>query len=116
MRVCDLLNKDKLKDKIDSALSHHNPIRKGLGITELKTEFIFNEIESYSDFIKPFIKNVWKELLELQNENKNILFEGAQGTLLDIDHGTYPFVTSSNTISAQASIGTGVGLIKIVLI
>ena len=112
LRVCDLLNKDKLKDKIDSALSHHNPIRKGLGITELKTEFIFNEIESYSDFIKPFIKNVWKELLELQNENKNILFEGAQGTLLDIDHGTYPFVTSSNTISAQASIGTGVGLIK----
>ena len=112
LRVCDLFNKNKLKDKIGNALSHHNPIRKGLGIPELKIESIISEISEYSDFIKPFVKNVWNELLELQYKNKNILFEGAQGTLLDIDHGTYPFVTSSNTISAQASIGTGLGLIK----
>ena len=111
LRVCDLFNKEKLSNKIENALSHHNPIRKGLGISELNTNVIIKEIENYSDFVKPFIKNVWAELLKLQKENKNILFEGAQGALLDVDHGTYPFVTSSNTVSAQASIGTGVGLI-----
>ena len=109
IRVCDLFNRKKLSDKIENALSHHNPIRKGLGISELKTNEIIRQIDDYSDFIKPFVKNVWDELLKLQNENKNILFEGAQGILLDINHGTYPFVTSSNTVSAQASIGTGVG-------
>ena len=112
LRVCDLFNKNKLRDKIGNALSHHNPIRKGLGIPELNINSIISEINEYSEFIKPFVKNVWSELLELQNKNKNILFEGAQGTLLDIDHGTYPFVTSSNTVSAQASIGTGIGSIK----
>ncbi len=111
IRVCDLLNKEKLIDKIQSALFHHNPIRKGLGILELDAKTILNEVATYSNFIKPFIKNVWQELLKLQHENKNILFEGAQGILLDIDHGTYPFVTSSNTVSAQASIGTGLGSI-----
>ncbi|MBF96765.1 MAG: adenylosuccinate synthase [Pelagibacterales bacterium] len=112
LRVCDLFNKKKLSDKIENALSHHNPIRKGLGIEELNKNTIISEIDSYSDFIKPFVKNVWDELFKLQKENKNILFEGAQGALLDIDHGTYPFVTSSNTVSAQASIGTGIGLIE----
>ena len=112
LRVCDLFNQNKLRDKIGNALSHHNPIRKGLGIPELNIDSIISEINEYSEFIKPFVKNVWSELLELQNKNKNILFEGAQGTLLDIDHGTYPFVTSSNTVSAQASIGTGIGSIK----
>ena len=112
LRVCDLFHRNKLKDKIGNALSHHNPIRKGLGIPELDVVSIVAEIDEYSQFIKPFVKNIWVELLELQNKNKNILFEGAQGTLLDINHGTYPFVTSSNTVSAQASIGTGLGLIK----
>ena len=104
--MCDLFNTQKLIDKIQSALSHHNPIRKGLGIKELDCKTILKKLTSYSNFIKPFVKNVWHELLNLQYKNKNILFEGAQGTLLDIDHGTYPFVTSSNTVSAQASIGT----------
>ncbi len=112
LRVCDLYNKEKLSDKIENALFHHNPIRKGLGISELKTADIITELEKHTEFVKPFVKNVWGELLELQNKDKNILFEGAQGTLLDIDHGTYPFVTSSNTVSAQASIGTGLGLIN----
>ncbi len=112
IRVCDLFQSSLLKDKIKSTLSHHNPIRKGLGISELNPESILKEIIEYSEFVKPFITNVWSELVTLQKENKNILFEGAQGTLLDIDHGTYPFVTSSNTISAQASIGTGVGNIN----
>ena len=109
LRVCDLFNKKKLSDKIENALSHHNPIRKGLGIEELNKNTIISEIDSYSDFIKPFVKNVWDELFKLQKENKNILFEGAQGALLDIDHGTYPFVTSSNTVASAAATGSGCG-------
>ena len=112
IRLCDIFDKDNLHDKVKNALFHHNPIRIGLGISEIKTENIISEIEEISSFVKPFVKNVWKELLELQETKKNILFEGAQGALLDIDHGTYPFVTSSNTIGSQASIGSGVGLIK----
>ena len=112
IRLCDIFDKDNLHNKVKNALFHHNPIRIGLGISEIKTENIISEIEEISSFVKPFVKNVWKELLELQETKKNILFEGAQGALLDIDHGTYPFVTSSNTIGSQASIGSGVGLIK----
>ena len=112
IRVCDIFEEDLLKNKIENALFHHNPIRKGLGVKELNKEKIIEEIKKQSDFIKPYVKNVWKDLLFLQKEKNNILFEGAQGSLLDIDHGTYPFVTSSNTVSAQASIGSGMGIIK----
>ena len=112
IRVCDIFNEIDLKNKLENALFHHNPIRKGLGIPELLAKNIINEIKEISNFIRPFVKNVWQELIEYQNQNKNILFEGAQGALLDIDHGTYPFVTSSNTVSAQAKIGTGMGKIK----
>ncbi len=111
LRVCDLFNEESLKDKISNALFHHNPIRKGLGVSELNVKEIIDELKCYSALIKPFVKNVWVELLKLQDKKKNILFEGAQGCLLDIDHGTYPFVTSSNTIASQASIGTGIGSI-----
>ena len=113
LRVCDLFNQNKLRDKIGNALSHHNPIRKGLGIPELNINSIISEINEYSEFIKPFVKNVWSELLELQNKNKNILFEGAQGTLLDIDHGTYPFVTSSSPFSGGIATGLGFPLTKL---
>ncbi|MBJ56948.1 MAG: adenylosuccinate synthase [Rickettsiales bacterium] len=112
IRLCDIYDNNSLSNKINNALFHHNPIRNGLGIPEVKSENIIHEIESFKDFVEPYIKNVWKDLINLQNQNKNILFEGAQGVLLDIDHGTYPFVTSSNTSSAQASIGSGLGLIK----
>ncbi len=112
IRLCDIFDKKTLKSKIENALFHHNPIRKGLGIEEIKSENILNQLYDMSEFIKPYVKNIWKDLINLQNEEKNILFEGAQGTLLDIDHGTYPFVTSSNTISSQASIGSGLGAIK----
>ncbi len=112
IRVCDIFNEIDLKNKLENALFHHNPIRKGLGIPELLAKNIINEIKEISNYIRPFVKNVWQELIEYQNQNKNILFEGAQGALLDIDHGTYPFVTSSNTVSAQAKIGTGMGKIK----
>lgn len=112
IRVCDIFNENDLKNKLENALFHHNPIRKGLGIREIIVIDIINEIKEISNYIRPFVKNVWQELSEYQKENKNILFEGAQGVLLDIDHGTYPFVTSSNTVSAQAQIGTGIGAIK----
>ncbi len=112
IRVCDIFDKKILKNKLENALFHHNPIRKGLGIPELIVKDIIDEIDEISNFIKPFVGNIWQELLKYQNEKKNILFEGAQGVLLDIDHGTYPFVTSSNTVSSQAEIGTGIGSIK----
>ena len=112
IRLCDIFDKKKKKKKIENALFHHNPIRKGLGIKEVKPSNILNQLNDITDFIKPYVTNIWNDLIKLQNEDKNILFEGAQGMLLDNDHGTYPFVTSSNTISSQASIGSGLGNIK----
>ena len=112
IRLCDIFDKKNLKKKIENALFHHNPIRKGLGINEIKSGDILDQLNDITNFIKPYVSNIWNDLIRLQNENKNILFEGAQGMLLDNDHGTYPFVTSSNTISSQASIGSGLGSIK----
>ena len=112
IRLCDIFDKKNLKKKIENALFHHNPIRKGLGINEVKSVDILNQLNDITDFIKPYVSNIWNDLMRLQKEDKNILFEGAQGMLLDNDHGTYPFVTSSNTISSQASIGSGLGSIK----
>ena len=112
IRLCDIFDKNTLKGKIENALFHHNPIRKGLGINEIKSEDILEQLHGMCDFIRPYVNNIWQDLIKLQKAEKNILFEGAQGMMLDIDHGTYPFVTSSNTISSQASIGSGIGNIK----
>ena len=112
IRLCDIFDKKILKKKIENALFHHNPIRKGLGINEIQSNEIIKQIDEIASYVKPFVTNVWEKLINLQNQNKNILYEGAQGVLLDVDHGTYPFVTSSNTVSAQSSIGSGVGNIK----
>ncbi len=112
IRLCDIFDKKNLKKKIENALFHHNPIRKGLSIKEISSADILNELNDVINFIKPYVSNIWNDLIRLQKEDKNILFEGAQGMLLDNDHGTYPFVTSSNTISSQASIGSGLGSIK----
>ena len=112
IRLCDIFDKRNLKKKIENALFHHNPIRKGLGINEVKSIDILNQLSDVTNFIKPYVSNIWNDFMKLQNEDKNILFEGAQGMLLDNDHGTYPFVTSSNTISSQAPIGSGLGSIK----
>ncbi len=112
IRLCDIFDKKNLKKKIENALFHHNPIRKGLGINEVKSNDILDQLNDITNFIQPYVSNIWNDLIKLQNEDKNILFEGAQGMLLDNDHGTYPFVTSSNTISSQASIGSGLGSMK----
>ena len=112
IRVCDLYDTAMLQNKLKNALSHHNPLRSGLGIKKVDSEDLINKLLKISKLIKPFTNSSWRELSKAIIKRKKILFEGAQGVMLDIDHGTYPFVTSSNTISAQSSIGSGVGNIK----
>ena len=109
IRMLDLANLDALPDKIDRILTHHNSLRRGLGVNEVKHETILDELTHVADQLVPFIEPVWKLLDNKKREGKRILFEGAQGTLLDIDHGTYPFVTSSNTVAGQAAAGSGMG-------
>ncbi len=109
IRVMDLADRDTLPAKVDRLLTHHNALRRGLGHEEVALETLLAELDSVADKILPFMDRVWKVLDEQRGRGARILFEGAQGTLLDIDHGTYPFVTSSNTISGQAATGAGVG-------
>ncbi|MDG7056408.1 MAG: adenylosuccinate synthase [Wolbachia endosymbiont of Meromenopon meropis] len=107
IRLCDLENADELNSKVDTLLNYHNAIRKGLNCLVIKKEEILKEIEEIMKKILPYKKPAWKILNDLAREGKKIMFEGAQGIFLDIDHGTYPFVTSSNTIASQAVIGSG---------
>ncbi len=109
IRVADLADPDSLDAKIDRLLAHHTALRKGLDLPELDGAAIKAELISLAPKILPYAQPVWKVLEEARRRGRRILFEGAQGTLLDIDHGTYPYVTSSNTVSGQASAGTGMG-------
>ncbi|MBO6816450.1 MAG: adenylosuccinate synthase [Rhizobiaceae bacterium] len=109
IRILDLANTESLGPKIDRLLTHHNALRKGLGQPEVSYDVIFKELEEVADRIVPFSEPVWRLLEKAKREGSRILFEGAQGTLLDIDHGTYPFVTSSNTVAGQAAAGSGTG-------
>ena len=109
VRVMDLADLETLPLKVDRLLSHHNAVRRGLGHPEVAHETIMGELTSVAGEILPFMDRVWKILDDKRRNGARILFEGAQGTLLDIDHGTYPFVTSSNTVAGQASSGSGVG-------
>ena len=109
IRVMDLKNLSTLPAKIERLLAHHNPLRRGLGQPEISADAIFEELSSVADKILPYIDSVWRLLDGQRREGKRILFEGAQGALLDIDHGTYPFVTSSNTVAGQAATGCGLG-------
>jgi adenylosuccinate synthase len=109
IRVADLADPDSLDAKIDRLLAHHTALRKGLDLPELDGAAIKAELVSLAPKILPYAQPVWKVLEEARRRGRRILFEGAQGTLLDIDHGTYPYVTSSNTVSGQASAGTGMG-------
>lgn len=107
IRLCDLESSDELNNKIDTLLNYHNAIRKSFNYQLVDKKEIIDEIQEISETILPYKKSVWKVLNNLTKEGKKIIFEGAQGTFLDIDHGTYPFVTSSNTVAAQAIIGSG---------
>ena len=109
IRVMDLANKKNLSKKIDMILFHHNSIRKGLKKTQIKKKKLINDLSKISSKILKYSKPVWKKIEEFKKKNKTIVFEGAQGSLLDIDHGTYPFVTSSNTVAGAALTGTGCG-------
>lgn len=109
IRLMDLANLDSLRGKIDRLLTHHNALRVGLGEPQISADAIYEELTSVADQVLPFMDIVWKLLDDARRDGKRILFEGAQGALLDIDHGTYPFVTSSNTVAGQASSGSGVG-------
>lgn len=109
IRLMDLANLETLPAKIDRLLSHHNPLRRGLGQEEISPAAIFAELKDVAPHILPYMGAVWRLLDERRKQGHRLLFEGAQGALLDIDHGTYPFVTSSNTIAGQAACGSGLG-------
>src|ERR1700723_3068980 len=109
IRLMDLADLQMLNGKIDRLLAHHNALRRGLGMSEIAPRAIYDELAAVAAKVLPFMDSVWSLLDERRREGKRILFEGAQGALLDIDHGTYPFVTSSNTVAAQAAIGSGLG-------
>ncbi|PKA41453.1 adenylosuccinate synthase [Rhizobium sullae] len=109
IRVMDLADLEALPGKVDRILTHHNALRRGLGVEEVSHEAIMTELTSIADRVLPFRETVWLLLDKERRKGARILFEGAQGSLLDIDHGTYPFVTSSNTVAGQAAAGSGMG-------
>ncbi len=109
VRLIDLADKDLVSRRLDSLLEHHNALRRGHGREEIEKEPILQQLMEVAPKVLPFAKPVWRELDRARAAGKRILFEGAQGILLDVDHGTYPFVTSSNTIAAQAAGGSGLG-------
>jgi adenylosuccinate synthase len=109
IRVCDLADPEHLMARVENLLHHHNALRVGLGHPETDPQTLYDQLMDIAPKILPFMSPVWHELEEAQRGEKKILFEGAQGAMLDIDHGTYPFVTSSNTIAGQAAAGSGMG-------
>lgn len=109
IRVMDLADLESLSGKVDRILTHHNALRRGLGVAEISHQAIMDELTSIADRVLPFRDTVWLFLDKERRKGARILFEGAQGSLLDIDHGTYPFVTSSNTVAGQAAAGSGMG-------
>ena len=113
LRTGDLKDPNEVKRKLNFIKAHHDILRAGLDASEIDEEKLFNELMIIGEKISNFIKPVWKFLNEEITQNKNILFEGAQGSMLDVDFGTYPFVTSSSTIAAAAALGSGVAHNKI---
>jgi adenylosuccinate synthase len=109
IRVADLADHEALEAKIDRLMAHHGPLRRGLGLPDIDGAALLAELEAVAPKILPFAKPAWLLLDELVKAGKRVLFEGAQGALLDVDHGTYPFVTSSNTVAGQAAAGSGLG-------
>ena len=109
LRVCDLAHLDKLDGQLDRLLAHHNALRAGFGVEQIDRAELVRQLEEIASFVLPFAKPVWVTLNDARRAGKRILFEGAQGVLLDVDHGTYPFVTSSNTIAGTAAGGSGLG-------
>ncbi|WP_342658345.1 adenylosuccinate synthase [Sphingomonas sp. NY01] len=109
IRVCDLAHLDDLGPQLDRLCAHHDALRAGFGEPPIDRERLLSDLREIAGFVLPFAKPVWRDLNEAREGGKRILFEGAQGVLLDVDHGTYPFVTSSNTIAGTAAGGSGLG-------
>ena len=109
IRVMDLVSESNLDHRLETVLIHHNAIRKGLGKKIFEKDQLKRDLLKIAPEILKFSQPVWKKLDEYKSNNKKILFEGAQGILLDVDHGTYPFVTSSNTVASSAATGSGCG-------
>ncbi len=110
IRVCDLADTDVLRDKIENLLAYHNVMLTANGGQAMTVDEILQPLLKIAPKLLPFAMPVWMLLHQLRREGKRILFEGAQGALLDVDHGTYPYVTSSNTLAGTATIGSGVGI------
>ncbi len=113
IRLVDLTDLDNLKNKVDKLLNYHNRLRESYGLSHLKVDDICEKLAHIAPKITPYISNLWHDMYEFDKQNKSILFEGAQGTFLDIDHGTYPYVTSSNTVASNSSTGAAIGMSKI---
>ncbi len=109
IRVCDLAHLDDLDPQIDRLCAHHDALRAGFNQPPIDRVRLKNDLAEIAPHILPYAKPVWHTLGEARRAGKRILFEGAQGMLLDVDHGTYPFVTSSNTVAGTASSGSGIG-------
>ncbi|WP_293682494.1 adenylosuccinate synthase [uncultured Phenylobacterium sp.] len=109
IRVADLADREALEAKIDRLLAHHAPLRRGLGLPEADPATLLAELLAMAPQILPYAQPAWLLLGEQVKAGKRVLFEGAQGALLDVDHGTYPYVTSSNTVAGQAAAGSGLG-------
>ncbi|MDP1617196.1 MAG: adenylosuccinate synthase [Phenylobacterium sp.] len=109
IRFADLADREALEVKIERLLAHHGALRKGLGLPEARADEILAQLEELAPRILPYVKPAWRILGDAIKAGQRVLFEGAQATLLDVDHGTYPYVTSSNTVAGQAAAGAGVG-------
>jgi adenylosuccinate synthase len=109
IRLMDLADLPMLGGKIERLLVHHNALRRGMGLAEIAPSSVYDVLAEVAPRVLPYMDTVWMLLDRERREGKRILFEGAQGALLDVDHGTYPFVTSSNTVASQAATGSGLG-------
>jgi len=109
LRICDLAHPETLRQKLENMMMYHNALLKGLGAQPIDIGAIEKSLVQIAPQIMPHVSSSWQALDKAQQQKKKILFEGAQGIMLDVDHGTYPFVTSSNTVAAAAAIGTGIG-------
>jgi adenylosuccinate synthase len=109
IRVADLADREALEAKMDRLLAHHAPLRRGLGLPDADPAKLLAELEAIAPKVLAYAKPAWLTLNEVARAGRRILFEGAQGALLDVDHGTYPYVTSSNTVAGQAAAGSGLG-------
>lgn len=109
LRLVDLSDPESLPEKIENLLVHHNALRRGFGVEDYNAEELLSTLKDISPKVTPYARPVWRELDQMRRAGKRILFEGAQGVLLDVDHGTYPFVTSSNTVAGHAAAGAGLG-------